>query len=196
MRGLILSASIAGVGALAFACAPRHADPIQPEGASAPGPIVEPASTTAPTRTPAPEAGAPLEPEAAYVAVFEALRDGDWDAFSRFAGAASIEVRRQTSVGEAPPERTTVAPERAQAWLGELSATWAPACAERPDPPCRGLNPLSLGVEPEQLELRCAEVAGGLCCSHDAPLLHNTPFLVEVCLDSEQRVTTLAIVDG
>ena len=175
-----------------------HVDPGTEPGGSGtePGVVVEaePAATNEPPPAPS------LTGEDAFVAVYAALREGDWAAFERFAGAAQIRVIRTSSLGEEPPEVETIAGADAQAWVAALARTWAPSCAEQPDPPCRSLNPLTLGVEDDELEMRCADAdagsLGSVCCRHRPPLLHNTPFLVGVCFDDSGRVTQVELLDG
>lgn len=184
------------------ACSHAKVEPAQatpePDTApsEAPATTVELEPEPEPTTSPAPQ----LEPKAAFFAVYEALRAGDWAQFERFAGAP-ISYRREQSIAQLPPDIRQIASEDARAWLAELSASWAPSCNENPDPPCLSLNPLSLGVDdPSQIELSCAEPraeqVGVICCGHQPMLLHNTPFLVDVCFDAEQRVTQVSLLDG
>jgi hypothetical protein len=172
-------------------------DPAEHPGSSAPELVAEAEPTASPQPIEAPQ----LSPEQAFLAVYAALRDGDWPAFERFAGADPIRYIRAGSLGDDPPEQQMIAANQAQQWLAEIQRSWAPSCMDNPDPPCRGFNPLSLGVDdPAELELRCAEPGpnepGVVCCRHQPALLHNTPFLVDVCFDEGQRVTQVSVLDG
>ncbi len=139
--------------------------------------------------TPSPE---PWDEQQAFMTVFTAMRTGDWAEFEPFAGA-SIAYERSYSISEEPPERTTIAAGDARAWLTEVAATWAPQCIDDPGPPCRSFNPLSLGTPDEQIpQLTCD--AG--CCRHEPAMLHNTPFLAELCFDEDHRLSRVVVIDG
>lgn len=199
VRSLLLSSllSLAGLVACSAGLPPASVEAVSPGEATpaAPELIAEPGPATAES-TPTSEL---LEPEAAFFAVFEALRDGDWAKFERFAGAPSIRFSREQSIGEVDVSVRSIPGAEIQAWLTQVYATWAPACSEMPDPPCMGLNPLALGLT-DDAALRCVDAgpedAGVLCCSYEPMLLHNTPFLAGVCFDAEQRVTQVSIIDG
>lgn len=189
--GLGLACLLAATGACTHASGPKPA--------TEPGPAVvaeaEPTPITTPAEVP------PLAPDEAFLAVYLALRDGDWPAFERFAGAPELRYVRAGSLGEEPPEQRMITASEAQAWLVEIQRSWAPSCMDEPDPPCLSLNPLSLGFDdPAEIQLDCAEPGptdvGVLCCRQQPPLLHNTPFLVGVCFDEGQRVTQVSVLDG
>jgi len=163
------------------------------------------ADVTLPTPTPAssPEESTPAdEPttpssdswdeQQAFMTVFSALRTGDWTGLEPFAGAP-IAYERSYSISEEPPERASIAAGDAQAWLTEVAATWALQCLDDRGPPCRSFNPLSLGTPDEQRPpLTCD--AG--CCRHEPAMLHNTPFLAELCFDEEHRLSRVVVIDG
>ena len=156
-------------------------------------PVTPPADTQ--TDTANEPLAAPAEPwdeQSAFLEIYEILRVGDAAKFEKFAGAA-IEYEREHSISEDPPSRITVAPADARQWLGAEAATWAASCLDVFEPPCLTYNQLSLGImDDEAPQLECKEG----CCRHEPALLHNTPFLREVCFDDQHRVTKVSILDG
>ncbi|KIG14136.1 hypothetical protein DB30_07132 [Enhygromyxa salina] len=197
MRSLALP--LLSLAALVTGCAGRpsaNVQPVRADDATAGAPLIVEPGPRPSESTPNPDA---LDPAAAFFLVYEALREGDWAAFERFAGAPSLRFSREQSIGEVDIRVRTIPADKHRAWLAQAYDSWAPACAEAPDPPCMGLNPLALGMA-EDTEPRCTDPGpddvGVQCCSHDPMLLHNTPFLAKVCFDAEQRVTQISIIDG
>ncbi len=126
------------------------------------------------------------------MAVFAALRSGNWAELEPYTGS-SIAYERSYSISDDPPERASIAPGGARTWLDEAAATWAPHCADAAEPPCRSFNPLSLGTPDESLPTLMCEAG---CCRHEPAILHNTPVLAELCFDEQHRVSRVVVIDG
>ncbi|MEM7157818.1 MAG: hypothetical protein AAF799_33570 [Myxococcota bacterium] len=159
-------------------------------------PPVTPPDETEDTATAKPPADAPApapwDETQAFVDLYDVLRVADAAGFAKFTGAAIV-FEREHSISEDPPTTVTIAAEDAQKWLSEVAATWAESCLETFEPPCLTYNPLSLGTpDGESPQLECTDG----CCRHQPALLHNTPFLREVCFDDQHRVTKVSILDG